>query len=308
MAIPDFQTLMLPLLKVVMDGREYRLGDVVEMLAQEFGLTDAEQQQLLPSGNLPTFNNRIAWAKTYLKKAGLIDQPRRAYFQITQRGREVLMSSPPSINMKFLEQFPEYIAFRDNQSQSEVSPQPTETAVIKNATPDELIASGVRSIRENLVSEILNQVRIGTASFFEKLVVNLFVKMGYGGAQHGSAWVTGRSGDGGIDGVIHEDKLGLDVIYIQAKRWKDGNTVGGPDMQQFVGALATRKAKKGIFVTASEFTKAAKDVVSQLGHEPRVVLIDGIMLANLMIDYNVGVSVAETYEIKKIDSDYFLEE
>jgi len=159
-----------------------------------------------------------------------------------------------------------------------------------------------------LVSEILDQIRTGTPFFFEKLVVNLFVKMGYGGAQQGSAWVTGRSGDGGIDGVIHEDKLGLDVIYIQAKRWKEGNTVGGPDMQQFVGALATRKAKKGIFVTASEFTKAAKEVVSQLGHEPRVVLIDGIMLANLMIDYNVGVSVAETYEIKKIDSDYFLEE
>ena len=151
-------------------------------------------------------------------------------------------------------------------------------------------------------------IREGSPEFFERLVVNLLVKMGYGGAQKGNAWVTGRSGDGGIDGVIYEDKLGLDVIYIQAKRWKDGNVVGSQDMDQFVGALSRKKAKKGIFVTASEFTKPAKEVVNQLGHEPRVVLIDGVKLANLMIDYDLGVSLKEKYEIKKIDSDYFLEE
>lgn len=308
MAIPDFQALMLPLLKSVEDKQEHLFRDIVELLAEQYGLTDEERKQLLPSGRYPTFDNRVGWAKTYLKKAGLIEQPKRSYLKITGRGEDVLKKKPASMNMKFLEQFPEYIAFRDNQEQGELAQPAISAPPVQNETPDELIASGVQRIRDNLASEILDQIRIGTPFFFEKLVVNLFVKMGYGGAQQGSAWVTGRSGDGGIDGVIHEDKLGLDVIYIQAKRWKDGNTVGGPDMQQFVGALATRKAKKGIFVTASEFTKAARDVVSQLGHEPRVVLIDGVMLANLMIDYSVGVSVAETYEVKKIDSDYFLEE
>ncbi len=308
MAIPDFQTLMLPLLKALSDKQEHAMRGVTALLSDQFQLTEDERNLSSAVSGQGVMYNRTAWAKTYLKRAGLIEQPRRAFVKISESGEKVLKSPPSSINLKFLEQFPEYVAARDNQSQSETSLQPIEVTVIKSATPDELIASGVKSIRDNLVSEILQQIRIGAPSFFEKLVVNLFVKMGYGGAQHGSAWVTGRSGDGGIDGVIHEDKLGLDVIYIQAKRWKEGNTVGGPDMQQFVGALATRKAKKGIFVTASEFTKAAREVVSQLGHEPRVVLIDCIMLANLMIDYNVGVSVAETYEIKKIDSDYFLEE
>ena len=308
MAIPDFQTLMLPLLKLLADKKEHAMREVTTLLSDQFQLTEDERNLSSEVSGQGVMYNRAAWAKTYLKRAGLIEQPRRGVFKISSNGEKVLKSPPVAINLKFLEQFPEYIAARDNQSQSEISPLPTETAVIKSATPDELIASGVKSIRDNLVSEILEQIRIGTPFFFEKLVVNLFVKMGYGGAQKGSAWVTGRSGDGGIDGVIHEDKLGLDVIYIQAKRWKEGNSIGGPDMQQFVGALATRKAKKGIFVTASEFTKAAREVVSQLGHEPRVVLIDGSMLANLMIDYNIGVSVAETYEIKKIDSDYFLEE
>ena len=284
------------------------MREVTTSLSDQFHLTEEDRNLASEVSGQGVMYNRTAWAKTYLKRAGLIEQPRRGFFKISASGEAVLKAPPSAINLKFLEQFPEYVAAKDNQGQAEVAPLPAEVAVIKSATPDELIASGVKSIRDNLVSEILEQIRIGTPFFFEKLVVNLFVKMGYGGAQQGSAWVTGRSGDGGIDGVIHEDKLGLDVIYIQAKRWKEGNTVGGPDMQQFVGALATRKAKKGIFVTASEFTKAAKEVVSQLGHEPRVVLIDGVMLANLMIDYNVGVSVAETYEIKKIDSDYFLEE
>lgn len=308
MAIPDFQTLMLPLLKLLADKQEHAMREVTTSLSDQFHLTEEDRNLLSEVSGQGVMYNRTAWAKTYLKRAGLIEQPKRGFFKISASGEKVLKTPPSAINLKFLEQFPKYIAARNNQGQSEITPLPTEVAVIKSATPDELIASGVKSIRDNLVSEILEQIRIGTPFFFEKLVVNLFVKMGYGGAQQGSAWVTGRSGDGGIDGVIHEDKLGLDVIYIQAKRWKEGNTVGGPDMQQFVGALATRKAKKGIFVTASEFTKAAKEVVSQLGHEPRVVLIDGVMLANLMIDYNVGVSIAETYEIKKVDSDYFLEE
>ncbi len=308
MAIPDFQTLMLPLLKLLADKREHAMREVTALLSDQFQLTEEERNLSSEVSGQGVMYNRTAWAKTYLKRAGLIEQPRRGFFNISGNGEKVLQSPPSSINLKFLEQFPEYIAARDNQGQSETSPQPLEAAVIKSATPDELIASGVKSIRDNLVVELLQLIRDGSPGFFEKLVVNLLVQMGYGGAHKGAAWVTGRSGDGGIDGVIHEDKLGLDVIYIQAKRWKDGNVVGSQDMDQFVGALSRKKAKKGIFVTAPEFTKPAKEVVNQLGHEPRVVLIDGVMLANLMIDYDLGVSLKEKYEIKKIDSDYFLEE
>lgn len=304
MAIPDFQTLMLPLLKVVADGREYRLRDVVESLAEEFHLTDDERQQLLPSGRYPTFDNRIAWAKTYLKKAGLIDQPRRAYFQITDRGREVLNSSPSLINMKFLEQFPEYIAFKENSEQVEAQLQMAPSISSQSETPEELIESGARTIRKELAGEILQRVKGCPPAFFERLVVELLVKMGYGGTRQDAGRAIGRSGDEGIDGVIHEDRLGLDVIYLQAKRWE--GVVGRPEIQKFVGALQGQRAKKGVFITTSDFTKEAVEYVRNIDN--KVVLINGSLLANLMIDQNVGVSLAATYEIKKVDSDYFLEE
>ena len=304
MAIPDFQSLMLPLLKVVADGREYRLRDVVELLAEEFHLTDEERQQLLPSGRYPTFDNRIAWAKTYLKKAGLIDQPRRAFFQITERGREVLKTSPRLINMKFLEQFPEYIAFKENSEQVEAQQQITSSISAQNETPEELIESGARTIRKELAEEILQRIKGCPPAFFERLVVELLVKMGYGGTRQDAGRAIGRSGDEGIDGVIHEDRLGLDVIYLQAKRWE--NVVGRPEIQKFVGALQGQRAKKGVFITTSDFTKEAVEYVRNIDN--KVVLINGALLANLMIDHNVGVSLAATYEIKKIDSDYFLEE
>jgi len=303
-AIPDFQTLMLPLLKVVADGREYRLRDVVESLAEEFHLTDDERQQLLPSGRYPTFDNRIAWAKTYLKKAGLIDQPRRAYFQITDRGREVLNSSPSLINMKFLEQFPEYIAFKENSEQVEAQLQMAPSISSQSETPEELIESGARTIRKELAGEILQRVKGCPPAFFERLVVELLVKMGYGGTRQDAGRAIGRSGDEGIDGVIHEDRLGLDVIYLQAKRWE--GVVGRPEIQKFVGALQGQRAKKGVFITTSDFTKEAVEYVRNIDN--KVVLINGSLLANLMIDQNVGVSLAATYEIKKVDSDYFLEE
>ena len=304
MAIPDFQTLMLPLLKVVADGREYRLRDVVELLAKEFYLTDEERQQLLPSGRYPTFDNRIAWAKTYLKKSGLIDQPRRAYFQITERGREVLKSSPSLINMKFLEQFPEYIAFKESPEEVEEQQQMTPSISAQNETPEELIENGARTIRKELAGEILQRVKGCPPAFFERLVVELLVKMGYGGTRQDAGRAIGRSGDEGIDGVIHEDRLGLDVIYLQAKRWE--SVVGRPEIQKFVGALQGQRAKKGVFITISDFTKEAVEYVRNIDN--KVVLIHGALLANLMIDHNVGVSLAATYEIKKIDSDYFLEE
>ena len=304
MAIPDFQTLMLPLLKVVADGREYRLRDVVELLAKEFYLTDEERQQLLPSGRYPTFDNRIAWAKTYLKKSGLIDQPRRAYFQITERGREVLKSSPSLINMKFLEQFPEYIAFKESPEEVEEQQRMAPSISAQNETPEELIENGARTIRKELAGEILQRVKGCPPAFFERLVVELLVKMGYGGTRQDAGRAIGRSGDEGIDGVIHEDRLWLDVIYLQAKRWE--NVVGRPEIQKFVGALQGQRAKKGVFITTSDFTKEAVEYVRNIDN--KVVLINGALLANLMIDHNVGVSLAATYEIKKIDSDYFLEE
>ena len=309
MAIPDFQSLMLPLLKLLADKQEHSMRDVTPTLSDQLCLTEEERLMASAVSGQPVMYNRSAWAKTYLKRAGLIEQTRRGFFKISAEGEKVLKSNLSAINIKFLRQFPEYAAISDNGTQlPDEAPVQPEAPAIKLSTPDELIESCVKSIRADLILELLQLIREGSPEFFERLVVNLLVKMGYGGAQKGSAWVTGRSGDGGIDGVIHEDKLGLDVIYIQAKRWKDGNVVGSQDMDQFVGALSRRKAKKGIFVTASEFTKPAKEVVSQLGHEPRVVLIDGIMLANLMIDYDLGVSLKEKYEIKKIDSDYFLEE
>lgn len=304
MDIPDFQALMLPLLKVVVDGREYRLRDAVDLLAQEFGLTDEERQQLLPSGNLPTFNNRIAWAKTYLKKAGLIDQPRRAFFQITERGREVLKTSPKLINIKFLEQFPEYVAFKENSEQAEAQQQITSPIPVQNETPEELIEGGARAIRKELAEEILQRIKGCPPAFFERLVVELLVKMGYGGTRQDAGRAIGRSGDEGIDGVIHEDRLGLDVIYLQAKRWE--GVVGRPEIQKFVGALQGQRAKKGVFITTSDFTKEAVEYVRNIDN--KVVLINGALLADLMIDHNIGVSLAATYEIKKIDSDYFLEE
>ena len=304
MAIPDFQSLMLPLLKVVADGREYRLRDAVELLAEEFHITDEERQQLLPSGRYPTFDNRIAWAKTYLKKAGLIDQPRRAFFQITERGREVLKTLPILINMKFLEQFPEYLAFKESSDQAEAQQQITSPIAVQNETPEELIESGARTIRKELAEEILQRIKGCPPAFFERLVVELLVKMGYGGTRQDAGRAIGRSGDEGIDGVIHEDRLGLDVIYLQAKRWEA--VVGRPEIQKFVGALQGQRAKKGVFITTSDFTKEAVEYVRNIDN--KVVLINGALLANLMIDHNVGVSLAATYEIKKIDSDYFLEE
>lgn len=304
MAIPDFQTLMLPLLKSVEDKREHLFRDIVELLAKQYGLTDEERKQLLPSGRYPTFDNRVGWAKTYLKKAGLIEQPKRSYFKLTERGEEVLKKKPSSMNMKFLEQFPEYIAFRDNQEQGELTQQAKTVPPVQNETPEELIESGARTIRKDLAEEILQRIKGCSPAFFERLVVELLVKMGYGGTRQDAGRAIGRSGDEGIDGVIHEDRLGLDVIYLQAKRWEA--VVGRPEIQKFVGALQGQRAKKGVFITTSDFTKEAVEYVRNIDN--KVVLINGSLLASLMIDHNVGVSLAATYEIKKIDSDYFLEE
>ncbi len=303
MAIPDYQTLMLPLLKVLADKQERSLREVVALLADEFDLNEEERGQLLPSGGQSIISNRVAWAKTYLKKAGLVDQPKRGYVQLTTSGEKVIKSHPTQVNIKFLEQFPNFVAFRDSQQQiglQQVSPCSND----QSATPEELIESGAKTIRKELAEEVLQRIKSCSPTFFERLVVELLVKMGYGGTRQDAGRAIGRSGDEGIDGVIHEDRLGLDVIYLQAKRWEA--VVGRPEIQKFVGALQGQRAKKGVFITTSDFTKEAVEYVRNIDN--KVVLISGALLANLMIDHNVGVSLAATYEIKKIDSDYFLEE
>jgi len=303
-AIPDFQSLMLPLLRVLAGGREYSVQETVDLLASQCQLAEEEKSQLLPSGRSPVFYNRIAWAKAHLKRAGLIERPRRGYYKISEKGEKVLKSSPASINLRFLKQFPEYVAIRERIDQAEESQQDSAISVDQIETPEELIENGAREIRGDLAEEILQRIKSCSPTFFERLVVELLVKMGYGGTRQDAGRAIGRSGDEGIDGVIHEDRLGLDVIYLQAKRWE--GVVGRPEIQKFVGALQGQRAKKGVFITTSDFTKEAVEYVRNIDN--KVVLINGALLASLMIDHNVGVSLAATYEIKKIDSDYFLEE
>lgn len=302
MAIPDFQTLMLPLLKVLADKQEYAMREVTTLLSDQFQLTEDERNLSSAVSGQGVMYNRTAWAKTYLKRAGLIEQPRRGYFRISERGEKVIESSPPLINTKFLEQFAEF-SFKDNQEPMDQQ-QASLVSEIPSATPEELIENGARTIRKELAGEILQRVKGCSPTFFEHLVVELLVSMGYGGTRQDAGRAIGRSGDEGIDGVIHEDRLGLDMIYLQAKRWE--GVVGRPEIQKFVGALQGQRAKKGVFITTSDFTKEAVEYVRHIDN--KVVLINGSFLASLMIDHNVGVSLAATYEIKKIDSDYFLEE
>ena len=279
------------------------MRDVTTTLSDQFKLTDDERSFASAKSGQAVMYNRTAWAKTYLKMAGLIEQPRRGYFKISDRGEKVLKSPPSSINLKFLEQFSGYVAFKDKQDQSDAQP----ALIAKETqyeTPEELIESGANFIRVALADELIQRIKACSPMFFERLVVELLVKMGYGGTRQDAGRAIGRSGDEGIDGVIHEDRLGLDVIYLQAKRWE--GVVGRPEIQKFVGALQGQRAKKGVFITTSDFTKEAVEYVRNIDN--KVVLINGALLSNLMIDHNVGVSLAATYEIKKIDLDYFLEE
>ncbi len=302
MAIPDYQTVMLPLLDCVSDGKEHHIRDAIGALADQFNLSEAERSQLLPSGKQPTFNNRVSWAGTYMKEAGLIEKPRRGYLKITDRGLSLLEEKPEAINSKFLERYDEFVAFRE-KSRKPTKPHPPKATEREEdgQTPLEAIETAYQTIRSSLATELLQQIKGCSPGFFENLVVEVLVKMGYGGTRKDAGEVIGKSGDEGIDGVINEDRLGLDVIYIQAKRWE--GTVSRPEIQKFVGALQGKKARKGIFITTSDFSKQAKDYASAI--ESSVVLIDGETLAGLMIDYNVGTTVESSYEIKRVDSDYF---
>ncbi|KAA6325843.1 Mrr restriction system protein [termite gut metagenome] len=303
--IPNYQAIMLPLLKSVKDKKEYQLNSVVEILANEFKLTEEDKKELLPSGQTFLFGNRVGWARTYLKNAGLLDSPKRGYICITQRGFDVLKQNPKEITVTFLKQFPEFLEFQnlkrdDNSTDNNGSSNETSTQ-----TPEEILEDSYQNIRKTLAQELLDKITKLSPSFFEKLVIELLVKMGYGGSIKDAGKTIGKSGDEGIDGTIKEDKLGLDIIYIQAKRWQLGNVVGRPEIHKFVGALAGQGAKKGVFITTSFFTKDALEFTPR--NETKIVLIDGFQLAQLMIDYNLGIATQHTYEIKKIDNDYFEE-
>ena len=264
MPIPDYQTLMLPILKQVADEKEHKYRDLIEALAVEFRLTDEERKELLASGNQPIFDNRVGWAKTYLKKAGLIDSPKRATFVITKVGKDTLKQNPTRVDAKFLRQFPAFLEFQNynNRNGSEEEATEIETAEEIIKTPEENLESAYLRLRKSLAQELLTRVIELSPAFFERLVVELLVKMGYGGSIKDAGKAIGKSGDEVIDGTIKEDKLGLDIIYIQAKRWQIGNVVGRPELHKFVGALAGQGAKKGIFITTSTFTKDALEYFS----------------------------------------------
>jgi restriction system protein len=295
MSIPDFQAIMPPFLQFAGDGKEHKLSAAIEHLATHFNLTDTERQELLPSGKQARFDNRVGWACTHLKKAGLLAYPARGKFQITPRGVEILSKKLDRINTALLKQFPEYLEFIGATANA-----PTASNPQLEQTPDEMMASAHLELRQNLAQELLEKIKTASPTFFERLVIELLVKMGYGGSLVDAGMAIGKTGDEGIDGIIKEDRLGLDVIYVQAKRWN--NTVGRPEIQQFVGALAGKGARKGIFITTSKFSEQAK---SYLPANVKVVLIDGAQLANYAIEVNLGVSVVSEYQIKRLDFDYF---
>lgn len=301
MAVPDFQSLMLPMLRLTGDGKEHPLVDLRSLLASEFSLTEADQTELVPSGRQSRFANRVAWAKVYLCQGGLLQATRRGYCQISDRGREVLASPPPHIDIKFLGRFPEFLLFRTPKTKPGLPPSPDPDP--DSDTPEEALESSYEKLNASLASEVLARVKSSSAEFFEGLVVDLLLKMGYGGSRSDAGRVLGKSGDEGIDGVISEDRLGLDLVYLQAKKWD--STVGRPEVQKFVGALHGKRARKGVFITTGSFSAEALGYVEHI--DPRVVLIDGPKLAQLMVDFCVGVATTRTYHVKRMDSDYFEE-
>ena len=303
MTIPDYQSIMLPVLHFIADSKEHTLREIINSLADIFQLTDEERKELLPSGKQAVFDNRVGWATTYLKKAGVVETPKRALYRITDRGRELLESKTERVDIKVLEQFREFKEFRARKEKPPVGGTPPKTPVDVN--PEELFEAAYKDLQETLTAELLDTIKNCSPEFFERLVIDVLIKMGYGGSRREAGAALGGSGDEGIDGTIKEDKLGLDIIYIQAKRW-DSTTVGRPEIQKFAGALLGQAAKKGIFITTSRFSRGADEYVK--GLDAKIILIDGERLAELMVEYNVGVDPVAVYEIKKIDTDYFIEE
>jgi restriction system protein len=308
MPVPSYDAFMLPLLTALADGSEQHVRDLRDRLAHEFKLNEADRQELLPSGKQPVFDGRVGWAKTYLEKAGLLSTPRRGWYRITDAGKGVLAQKPPGLDKKFLLQFDSFRAFvtRSNGEGSEGgSPAVAEeSSEAPGITPQEALERAHQEIRRKIEAELLDAVTKASPRFFEKLVVELLVQMGYGGSLEDAGRALGRSHDRGIDGVIKEDHLGLDAIYVQAKRWQA--TVGRPEIQGFAGSLEGERARKGVFITTSAFSSEARTYVQRI--EKKIVLIDGRQLAALMADFGIGVNTVSTYEIKRVDTDYFAEE
>ncbi len=289
----------MPVLLCLKERTELHRSKIVIWVSDYFNLTDEQRSQLLPSESKPVVRSRVGWAISYLKQAGLVMPVKRGVYRLTDSGRKVLAESPKRIDLKYLEQFEEFVAFRNRAR--EKTTKPTHIGVEDSATPSEAFESAYLQLRSGVESELLESVLASSPEFFEKLVVNLLVAMGYGGSMRDAGKAIGQSGDGGIDGIIKEDKLGLDAIYVQAKRWQ--NTVGRPDIQKFAGALQGERARKGVFLTTSRFSREAIDYVNRI--DPKIVLIDGEELARLMYDYEVGVGKAAVYSIKQVDSDFF---
>ncbi|TBU92886.1 restriction endonuclease [Phytopseudomonas dryadis] len=302
MAIPDFQSVMRPVLATVADGLPLSLKALRESVIEQFQLSEAERHEMLPSGRQTVINNRIGWARTYLNKAGLLSIPGKGLVQITERGREALASGPQRITVSWLKQYPEFSAFHGVRPAGDAPLPQAEPA--DDITPDEQLNLAHQALLQSLADELLAQVRNASPSFFEQLVVDLMIAMGYGGSRKEAGQATQQTNDDGIDGIIKEDKLGLDVIYLQAKRWS--NTVHRPEIDKFIGALTRQRARKGVFITTSEFSPGARAAAQSL--DIKVVLIDGVELARLMVENNLGCNVKQIYEIKQIDSDYFTED
>lgn len=296
---------MRPLLAFSADGSEKNINDAIDALAKQFDLTDEERQELLPSGKQPIFANRLHWARTYLDKAGAISRTKRSHFQITARGSQLLAEHPQRIDAKTLRQFPEFVAFQTPKSDAASDSVSTSVVEIESSTvtPEEAVQIAVSQISATLKNQLLVRIWELSPSFFERLVVDLVVAMGYGGSRDSVVQKLGKSGDEGIDGIVNEDPLGLDVVYIQAKRYAADNTIGRERIQQFAGALVGQGASKGVFVTTSTFSKGAVEYANRVPQ--RIILIDGETLTRLMVQYSVGVRIERTIELKRVDLDYF---
>lgn len=304
MPVPDFQTIMLPMLRLASDGTVHSLAEARESLAAEFALTPEERGELLPSGRQRRFDNRVAWAKVYLEQAKLLDSPKRAHFTISARGRELLAEHPGRIDIPLLERYDEFREFRTPSVPGNGDTPKAQVPAADGQTPEESLELAYQRLRSELAAELLAKVKAAPPAFFEQLVVELLLKMGYGRSQADAGQAIGRAGDEGIDGIISEDRLGLETIYIQAKRWDA--TVGRPEIQKFVGALHGKRARKGVFLTTGSFSAEAHDYVSRI--DPRIVLIDGRQLAEYMWDLGIGVTTRSSYDLKRLDSDYFADE
>lgn len=302
MAVPDFQSFFKPLLEIAGDGKEHAIKEARKMIASRMKLTEEDLKDLLPSETQTKFDNRVAWAKIYLTKAKVLETPCRAHFKITDRGWSLLKEGHERIDVKILNQYPEFVEF--HTAKTDQPPSSISSDVSSMETPEETLQKAYQSIRNELATEILDRIKGNSPQFFERLVVDIMVAIGYGGSHADAGKSIGQSGDEGIDGIIKEDRLGLDVIYLQAKRW--AGTVGRPEIHKFVGALHGKRAKKGVFITTGTFSAEAMAYVESI--DPKVILIDGKTLAGLIIDYDLGTNIVAKYEIRRIDSDYFTEE